>query len=341
MTIGELIVELGFKSDTKTLHNFIHDIGDLNLASVFAAAGLGGIYEALKTIVDESDKLATPFNKLMGITGVSAQQFERWDNIAQQFGITAGATSSAIAGIQSSIFELIRTGSGPGQMVGMLLGIDPRGFSGHPEELLRKELEYLKQFDPATRRFYAQMLGISDEMLLLVDHTQDLDRALINQAHEFQEIARWHQIVNKLAADFRVILITLGAIIDPVITPLVDGLTMIIDAFERGLQIFPGWAQQLGAIATIVAIIARLVNPWIALITGGIAIGGFLAEKLHLGDLLTPSTSTSQFDNSKSMDIKNTYNINGGNPQDVQSAISKHWQHITRESDLMGYQQNY
>jgi hypothetical protein len=162
MTIGELVVELGFKSDNKTLRTFIHDLGDLNLASVFAAAGLGVIYESLKNIMETADKLATPFNNLQGITGVSAKQFEQWDNAAQQFGVSAGATSNAIAGIQSSIFELMRTGSGPGQMVGMLLGIDPRGFATKPEELLRKELEYLKQFDPATRRFYAQMLGIND-----------------------------------------------------------------------------------------------------------------------------------------------------------------------------------
>ena len=342
MTVGELVVELFFKSDTKSLKDFTHSLADLNLASIFATVGLGGIYESLKKITEESDKLATPFNNLMGITGVAAGQFEKWDNVAQQFGVTAGATSSAISGIQSSIFELIKTGSGPGQMIGMLLGIDPRGYANHPEELLRKELEYLKQFDPATRRFYAQMLGISDEMLLLVDHTQDLDSALINQAKEFQEIAKWHQIVNKLAGDFRVIMITLGSIVDPVLRPLVDGFTMIVDALERALQIFPGWVQQLGAIATVVGLIARFINPWLALATGVIGVGGFLADKLHLNDIITPSTnSISQFDNSKTIQMENNYNISGGNPQDVQRAIEHHWQKTTRESDLMGYQQNY
>ena len=342
MTIGELIISLGFQADTKTLRSFTHDLADLNLKSIFAATGLTALYEGVTKIMEAADHTATALNNMMGITGVAAKSFQAWDNVAQQFGVTAGATSSAIAGIQSNIFELIRTGSGPGQMVGMLLGIDPRGFSSHPEELLRKELEYLKQFDPASRRFYAQMLGISDEMLLLVDHTSELDRALTNQANEFREIARWHQIINKLAGDFRVIIVSLGSIIGPVITPLVDGITLIATAFERVLQIFPGWVQSLGAIAAIVAIIARFINPWIALITGAISIAGFLSDKLHLTDILTPSTtSNSQFDNSKSISMKNNYNISGGNPQDVQRAIENHWQKVTRESDLMGAQPNY
>jgi len=342
MTISELVVELCFKSDTKTLQSFIHDLGELNLRSVFAATGLAGLYEGINKIMEAADHTATALNNMMGITGVSAKAFQQWDNVAQQFGVTAGATSSAIAGIQSNIFELIRTGSGPGQMVGMLLGIDPRGYANHPEELLRKELEYLKQFDPATRRFYAQMLGISDEMLLLVDHTNELDHALANQAREFQEIARWHQIINKLAGDFRIIMVSLGSIIGPMITPLVDGITLIATAFERVLQVFPGWVQNLTAIAAIVAVIARFVNPWVALIAGAVSVAGFLSDKLHLTDILTPSTnSTSQFDNSKTIQMENNYNISGGNPQDVQRAIEHHWQKTTRESDLMGYQQNY
>ena len=52
MKIGELFVELLFKSDNMKLKEFVNTIGELDLKSVSSAFGLSKLYDITKKIME-------------------------------------------------------------------------------------------------------------------------------------------------------------------------------------------------------------------------------------------------------------------------------------------------
>lgn len=340
MTIGELIVKLGFKSDNKTLRSFIHDIGDLNLASVFAATGLGAMYEGLKNIMDQANSTALSFNTLSKITGVSQQEFEKWERAATMAGLSTGEASKAISDLQSSIFDLIRSGTGGGQFIGQLLHMDPRTMAGHPDQVMDLLLKKLHSMDDVSRRFFIQMTGLPDRLLLLADNIDKVNSGLTNSNEEFSTLADWQKTIGQLSYDWKVLIVSIGALMAHIFKPFIDGLDLIFELVE----VSKGW---LGPLTAILALswgitAAWKANPLLTVIAAGITALGFLNEKFHLSDLLVPQTnSTSQFDNSGDTNVNNTYNINGGNSQDVNNTIRKHWAQVTQDADLQRSQQTY
>jgi hypothetical protein len=344
MTGGELVFDILFQSDTKKLKDLIKDLSDLNLNSIISSLGLKGLVDGITKVVDEAEKLSLSFRNLMGITGVSSTVFQKWDNAAKALGISAGVLPNTLADIQSSIMQLQTQGTGKATTWGALLGIDPRGMQDQPEEVLRRILQNLEGVrDPAMRRYLLQTAGLNENLVLMIGHWEDVQKAMANSEREMNQLSALWKVLTNIASTFASIIISIGAILTPVLGPISQIVLDIVNGFESLLMTIPKLASALASVAVILGGIALAMTA----ITGGVNLaalgitGGILGASALAGVLLPQfNPGGNSTDNSGDINVNNNFNVNGGNPDDVQDAAHKGLYNAIRDARNMGGQSN-
>lgn len=130
MKIGELFMELGFKSDTMKLKDFMHAVGDLNMRSVASAVGLGALYEATAKIMGITGDASNTMYNFSQQTGLSAQEMTRFAQVVSESGGDAKEAEQFIRKIQMDM-ALMAAGQ-PSQLLAMwrFLNINPYQLHG-------------------------------------------------------------------------------------------------------------------------------------------------------------------------------------------------------------------
>ena len=106
MTAGELIVELGFKSDNVKLKDFIHSLGELNLSSIAAALGVGGLFNVMQKVMTSSIETAKGISHFGHETGISTDKMQKFVKFAEQMGVSSSDAESSLRGLQQKIFDV-------------------------------------------------------------------------------------------------------------------------------------------------------------------------------------------------------------------------------------------
>lgn len=238
MKIGELIVELGFKSDTTKLSDFIKSVGNLNMSSVMASLGVGGLYEAARKFVDMAAERAVDMKTFENVTGQSAQKVKAWASVAEQAGVSAGSFESAIKNLQSSITST-RFGN-PDQ--GLLQAYSILNQYGKANIKLTDDLytqidkirEGIKRLTPESARYVLNLLHQDESMMNLYKSEQKLydqrnkqavtDRMQVEKMMEYFGKAK--EFGNTLKANF----VDIGVAIGETLAPLAEFATKIMKA---------------------------------------------------------------------------------------------------------------
>ncbi len=342
MTIGELIVNLGFKADTAKLNDFIHDLGELNLNSIVAASGLGGVVKGIQAIMDAADKTALAFNNMSAMTGVSAGELQKWDKTAQEAGIGAGVVGQSINSIQSQLENLKNTGEGGGlSFVLSRLGKNPVGLINKPNEALKEILESIKGLPPATQKWYLQMAGLNQELLLMIPHLDEIDKQTANSEHQFKTIQEYHRMIVKLTTDWQTLIVSIATVMEPVIGSFVKGLDIITEMVNQT------WLLNAAMSALLVwaVRIALTFSPFlkvISLIALAITGLGFISDRLGLGNLLTPKSDIDKTtDNSKDVTMHNYITVQGDDPQRIAKHLDDWYERKLNDADGQNPVANY
>lgn len=361
MTAGELLVKLGFEVDTLKLNEFIKDLGEVNLSSVVAAAGLKGMLDGLTDIMKAADGVSSSLNKLSGITGVQQQVFQQWDNAAQQFNLSAGETNSILGDIQKNI-NLLKVGQGNAVAWAQLFHIPIAGRENDPAGVFHDILKSLEGMDPVQARLRLNMAGINEDAMLLVGHEDEIADQVHNTNEQFRQMGEFHAKINKLSNDWKVLLVGIASALTPILDPLIQILNTIIDLVIQLEEASPRWVKDLAAAAVIwgtiygliratvaamgilsglsaikflgpllasVGTIASRLNPIIAGITGAAALGAVAYDLLKPKDQQNQST-----DNSGDVNQTNHYNIHSNDPNDIMRRISEY--HNQQNRDVQG-----
>lgn len=151
MKVAELFAELGFKVDDHNLGGFIERLKQMDLTIIEAAIGLAGLLVAMKNITEEAVRTAVGIKTISIETGISAAAIQRWEQLAERLGASAGGVMAAIQAFQS---RFILT---PDQL----------------EKRLDKIHEQIKGLPPVIQKLELEAYGLSGAMVVLASSDED------------------------------------------------------------------------------------------------------------------------------------------------------------------------
>ncbi len=291
MKIGELFMELNFKSDSTKLNDFIKMVGDLDMSSLLAATGLGGIYEALKNIMDIAGKAGMEMNKYTTITGMSAQQMDSWSKFAQQMGADGNLISDTFKKLQMDQQKTKTYGMSQDVSSGIGMVLNRTGvnllktYYGDVSKYYDAVREGIKGVDDASKRQILSLLGISEQNLLLMKQSDEVyaqrnKQATIN-TEEVQKLSEFWRLTVKTGQEIGTIFVHIGAGMTSLLTPVMKFVEGLAEALvkSRALQ------GVLLGIAFVFSLMTGNVLGAIAAGTGLVAYG--ISNRKEIGDILS------------------------------------------------------
>jgi hypothetical protein len=195
LNIGELFVTLGVKGQgLGTLKDVAKTFANLPVDAAAAIAGMAGISLELGKMAEEAMHTAVAFQMFSNQTGLSWQQLQRWQIVAEQANVSAESVATSISTLERNLAE-IRLGRGniaPFQM----LGISPQQNAFAVLEQLRKRIQGL---NPATATNMITQMGLSPDMINVLKLTDQQFEAFANHVHGLNERQEQDFLKSKLA----------------------------------------------------------------------------------------------------------------------------------------------
>ena len=127
MTIGELIVRLGIQADQQKVEQFTGALNSTTVKAIGLVAGLVGVSLELRHLLNDAMDVSMALAQFESQTGLSGQELQRWQIMAERSGSSAEAATSSIMALQRAMTE-IRLGGGnlkPFQMLGVDINQSP------------------------------------------------------------------------------------------------------------------------------------------------------------------------------------------------------------------------
>lgn len=164
MTIANLFARIGLKTDKQKADSFSKSLNGIKTGLTVATGLAIGFSIAIKKITDEAFNAAVALKQFTSETGASAQELQKWQQIAVQTNSSAEAVASSIKNIALNR-EKIKLGQGniPGYQ---LLGIDP---DQDPFDILQDLRRETAGLDNAMKKHVLSMVGVSAEMLQVLE----------------------------------------------------------------------------------------------------------------------------------------------------------------------------
>lgn len=122
MNIGELFIVLGLKGSEKTnkeLGRTKGALGEVKSMALGMKAALFGSAYALEKLFDASGKMGTGLTNFNALTGLSAQQLQKWQYAARQAGVANEDLEGSLKGVQNSMTNML-LGKGAPEGLAML-----------------------------------------------------------------------------------------------------------------------------------------------------------------------------------------------------------------------------
>jgi len=110
MEIAELFVRLGVKgaSETKTaLTSTKNTLGEVSTSALAAKAAIVATIYAVERLMSTSANAGNGLQQFSDLTGLSAEQLQRYQFAARQAGATNENLTSSIKGVQSAITNML------------------------------------------------------------------------------------------------------------------------------------------------------------------------------------------------------------------------------------------
>lgn len=240
MKAGELFIELGVDADTPEAKEFQSALNSISMESLALVAGLTAVSFKLKEMLEESMNAAVGFKLFRNQSGLSTEELQKWQIVAERANVSTEAVTSSILALQRNIAE-IRLGRG-NLMPFQLLGID---ITDNPFLILTQIQEKLRGLDRAQAMNIMEMFGISPEMINIMTLTNAQFKELAKTQgllfdEERQENAfRLKRGIVDLRLEYKALSRVLSTEIGPMLRADLNTLTQLIKAvkwFADGLR---------------------------------------------------------------------------------------------------------
>lgn len=179
MKIGEFFVQLGVKADITTVKKFASAIGEMSVETAAAIVAIGAIEYRLLELARQTMDTAIKFGIFQSETGLSAQELQRWQMVAQRVGVSTESVAGTIKTLQKNLVGL-RYGGGNYRPFAML-GISPVGKD--PVQILYELHNKIKTFPRDYFAYWSGQMGVADEMLRVLELSDQKFNEFMNHAH--------------------------------------------------------------------------------------------------------------------------------------------------------------
>lgn len=205
MNIGEFFVSLGVVSDKEEVKQFTNSIRGMTSSTVAGIFALAGLSVGLVEMTSHTIEMVNGLGAFRSETGLSIFELQKWQQAAQQFGISGDVVTSSVMGIADAITQITKLGNGAPAMAFGRLGVS--WSSKNPFEILKRMREVYKTKDPNEFRTWASQVGVSPEMTRLfalpdnqfnkaMNTAPAINDASMKAIQEFQqELARFNIVV--------------------------------------------------------------------------------------------------------------------------------------------------
>lgn len=197
MKIAELFAEIGFQVDSEKLDEFKKGLNEGTKGIAIFAAKVAATVFAVKKFTDATVGAAASLHNFRVETGLSANELQRWQNVATFSDLEANANdvTTSISNLQSMLMQ-IRLGSGntrPFYMFGVDAGADAMTVL----DQLRGKMD---MFDESMTVNLLQEMGLGTEMLhVLKLSNQEFDKLAKSYVLSGDQIAN----VREMGVEFR------------------------------------------------------------------------------------------------------------------------------------------
>lgn len=271
MKIAELFAELGFKTnpgEEMKLRDFANVLGDLNMSSIAAAAGLGATGVAIAELAETTANAAQVIRNFHLYTGVPEKDIQQWEHFAETMGVAKGEVDSFFASAKLAIGQMRLTGEGLGLL--QALGIDPNEKDPTKRFMQIRRAMRDENIAQETKMALLSRLQMSQGMQALmnlpISDSEFLKRISDQPFMTSEQIDKW----SELARTFKQLAIDGGQ--------LFAALTPIADLLDHWLKlidlVIKGWTALVEVIKTTTpgdyaAMLVPVVNPSVSLAGGG------------------------------------------------------------------------
>lgn len=268
MNIAEFFIALGFDiQGDQQLKRLDVDLKKLQTSATKLLAVFGGMTASMALMMQQAMGLTNAFRQFEGITGLSAQELQKWQGQARALGVDAEEVTQAILALQKQSAEIAMGGGNikPWQ----LLGISPHQ---DPFSLLTQLKERIKGLRPEIARSVLAEAGISDNMYFVLKATNEelakfAENAVVDpkvQAELNALNVSWNQLivlVRRSATAF-------AAVLAPAATYVMDKLKALSVQLSKVTQ----WLRSASPVAKVVRGLLVLIAGAIVAITGALVL---------------------------------------------------------------------
>lgn len=317
MKIADLFADLSFHSDTTTLKNFIGMVGELDMASILSATGLGELYNIMKNMLTKAGEAGIEMTRFSTLTGLSAQQMDSWTKAAEQAGLQGDVLKGTIKSLQEAqqkakiygMDQNVATGIGMLQTMGKG---DLSRFYNDPFVFYEKVREAIQGIDPALQRQIVSLLGINEQNLIFMKNQEAFSgrnvQGVLNLEEQRKATEAWKELTIA-GQQFLTITQQIGTEIGGWITPIMKVVNEMgkVAVKER---IFPQFMQAAG---NLVPTLGNL-SMWNTAAAMGIQ---------NAIDFYTRQLSPTENAASGNITMSNTFHFNHtASPQDIEEYVS-------------------
>lgn len=289
--VAEVFAYLGFKTDQTKVIDFVHALGEVNLSSIVAAVGLGGLYETVKKIMDPAEELALSMNNFGEATGLNQQKMQKWSYGAQQMGADGLNMAQVLGDLQTRLTQMSMHLDPDMAKALFFLNGKGAGINGHedPFTFIEKVSHGFDKLDPKLRTTVLGYLHWNDQMAVLLNHFgqfEDRSDAMpVMDQSQIDKLKNYHAEVSQLGQQWSNIFngIAAGPLAD-----ILDGLYKITEGIMQTVSSSKALQLILWTIAGNLVVLG-LSNPftfWPTLLT--LIIAG-LGEIAHNWDHISSS----------------------------------------------------
>jgi hypothetical protein len=267
MTIAELAVNLGVKGTEKVgsaLTGVRKQMSGITSTSLEAKAAIIGVMYGLERLTAQSGQMGTSLAQFNSLTGLSADQLQRWQYLALKSGESAQEMAGSIQAVQNAMSKMI-LGQGAPQGITALknvvgFDINKARDTFYVMDKLREYAQKTKDL-PDIRNQVMRTFGLSDNTIQAMA-TSKVNLANVPLDHMYTEgqtkrlnevnIA-WASLGDKIEHSFGKLNSKFGPKMISDISSLADQVLRLVDAFASLAQqlqlvavfgdIFKGWTE--------------------------------------------------------------------------------------------------
>lgn len=251
MILDELLVKLGFVSDTKEVDKFKRSLDGVKKAATVFAAAVTGAGAAVGVFLKKNIEAVDASAKIARQLGLTVEQYQELEFAQQRAGGTTRDLDFSLRGLNKAISEA-RDGAGTAAQVFGRLGISTsaNGQIKSTVDVLEEFADKIKGLSVARQTDFAQQLGITRSTLLLLQQgkvgidqlrkeARDLGVVSGTNAKKAEEFADALRNVQQI---IRVVSENIAVGLSPALTETLNNIAKLIlqnkDLIKQGLTTF-------------------------------------------------------------------------------------------------------